>query len=114
MTHYPASQSALACISPADRRVAERFELFFRGVELANGYHELLDESELSARNELVSEQRAHDGKAPLPKTSRLQQAMREGLADCSGCALGLDRLLMVACQASTIDEVICFPIEMA
>lgn len=112
VTHYPASQSALAKICSTDPRVAERFELFIEGIELANGYHELLDAGELAKRNASVSEQRLQDGKDPLPQESRLLQAMRHGLPACSGCALGLDRLLMVLSQAKAIDEVICFPIE--
>lgn len=114
ISHYPASQSALAKICQNDARVAERFELFIGGVELANGYHELLDAEELANRNSLVGQQRLSDGKSPLPSESRLLAAMREGLPACSGCALGLDRLLMVLCEAKTIDEVICFPIERA
>lgn len=112
VTHYPASQSALAKICESDSRVAERFELFIEGIELANGYHELLDAAELSKRNASVSQQRLQDGKEPLPQESRLLQAMRHGLPACSGCALGLDRLLMVLSRAKAIDEVICFPIE--
>lgn len=109
---YPASQSALARISAQDASVAERFELFISGVELANGYHELVDPDELSRRNATVSAQRASDGKTPLPSSSRLIQAMQSGLPACSGCALGLDRLLMVLTGASNIDQVISFPIE--
>ncbi len=112
VTHYPASQSALAKICESDPRVAERFELFIESIELANGYHELLDAEELAKRNASVSEQRRQDGKDPLPQESRLLEAMRHGLPACSGCALGLDRLLMVLSRAKAIDEVICFPIE--
>lgn len=114
ISHYPASQSALAKICQKDPRVAERFELFIGGVELANGYHELLDAEELRKRNATVADQRTTDGKPPLPSESRLLAAMQAGLPACSGCALGLDRLLMVLCEAKTIDQVICFPIERA
>lgn len=114
VTHYPASQSALALISPEDARVAERFELFAGGIELANGYHELLDADELARRNALALEQRRRDGKPPLNGDSRLLAAMRAGLPACSGCALGFDRLLMVASGAERIDEVLPFPIERA
>ncbi len=114
ISHYPASQSALAKICQKDPRVAERFELFVGGVELANGYHELLDAEELRKRNATVADQRTYDGKPPLPSESRLLAAMQAGLPACSGCALGLDRLLMVVCEAQTIDQVICFPIERA
>ncbi len=114
ITHYPASQSALAKVCAADPRVAERYELFANGIELANGYHELLDAEELSCRNATVLQQRERDGKLPLPSKSRLLAAMRAGLPPCSGCALGFDRLMMVAMQAGAIDEVIPFPIERA
>jgi elongation factor P--(R)-beta-lysine ligase len=114
VTHYPSSQSALARVSPQDVRVAERFELFVEGIELANGYHELLEADELASRNTTVNIQRARDGKPTLPHHSRLIEAMRDGLPACSGCALGLDRLLMVLSQSTQIDQVICFPIERA
>lgn len=114
VTHYPASQAALAQLCSADPRTAERYELFIDGVELANGYHELLDAGELEARNQRSLAQRAGDGKPPLPADSRLVQAMRGGLPPSSGCALGLDRLLMVALGVDNIAQVLPFPIEIA
>ncbi len=114
VSHFPASQSALAQISLADSRVAERFEIFYRGVELANGYHELLDAAELRRRNQLVNQQRLRDGKICLPEESRLLEAMDAGLPPSVGCALGWDRLVMLACRATSIDEVLAFPIERA
>jgi lysyl-tRNA synthetase class 2 len=112
--HFPASQAALAKITKSDPPVAERFELFVSGVELANGYHELLDAEELARRNSQVNKQRIADGKRALPETSRLLDAMRAGLPPCSGCALGLDRAVMVAAGASSLAEVIAFPIDRA
>ncbi|MCA9183531.1 MAG: elongation factor P--(R)-beta-lysine ligase [Planctomycetales bacterium] len=114
VTHYPATQAALARLCPRDSRTAERYELFIDGVALANGYHKLLDADELERRNEQSLAQRSCDGKPLLPTHSRLVDAMRSGLPACSGCALGLDRLLMVALAASSIDEVLPFPIERA
>ena len=114
VTHYPASQSALAKIAASDPRTAERFELFVRGVELANGYHELLDPAELMARNQQIEVKRRELGRPPLPVNSRLIRAMQSGIPACSGCALGLDRLMMVATNAKAIDEVLAFPIERA
>jgi lysyl-tRNA synthetase class 2 len=111
---YPASQSALAIVRPDDPPVAERFELFVDGVELANGYHELLDASELERRNQHNNQARMADGKQPLPAESHLLAAMRHGLPACSGTALGFDRAVMVALGAKSIDEVIPFPIERA
>ncbi len=114
VTHYPASQAALARLCPHDSRTAERYELFIDGVELANGYHELLDADELVHRNEQSLAQRSGDGKPALPIHGRLVDAMRAGLPASSGCALGLDRLLMVALAARSIDQVLPFPIERA
>ncbi len=114
VSHYPASQSALAKLSSEREGTAQRFELFIQGVELANGYNELLDASEIFARNEAVNHQRAQDRKPSLPVHSHLVQAMRSGLPDCSGCAMGLDRLLMVLTGAHSIDQVLTFPIERA
>jgi len=111
---FPASQSALAQVRPGPPAVAERFELYVDGLELANGYHELLDAAELRHRNHLANEQRMADGKPPLPVESRLLAAMDAGLPSCSGTALGFDRLVMAATGATTIDEVIPFPIERA
>lgn len=115
---YPADQAALAQVRPADDSgnpaVAERFELYFRGIELANGYHELLDPAVLRERNRSNNERRLAAGKYPLPEDSRLLPAMEQGLPPCAGCALGVDRLLMVATGAKTIQEVIAFTIDQA
>jgi lysyl-tRNA synthetase class 2 len=118
---YPASQSQLAKTRREwdDERkttfdVTERFELFVDGVELANGYHELLDASVLRARIEATSEERRRDGSGELPRESRLLQAMEAGLPPCSGCALGVDRFFAVLIGARSIDETLAFPIEIA
>jgi lysyl-tRNA synthetase class 2 len=111
---YPASQSALARTRPGEPPVAERFELYVDGIELANGYHELLDPAVLRERNRTNNELRAADGKYRLPADSRLLAAMDHGLPACSGCALGFDRLVMVATGAKSIQEVIAFPIDRA
>jgi lysyl-tRNA synthetase class 2 len=111
---YPASQSALARIRPGNPPVAERFELYYRGIELANGYHELLDPAVLLQRNRENNRLRAGDGKYTLPESSRLLEAMHHGLPPCSGCALGFDRLVMVATGAQSIQEVMAFPIDRA
>jgi lysyl-tRNA synthetase class 2 len=111
---YPASQSALARVRPDDPPVAERFELYYRGVELANGYHELLDPAVLRQRNRDNNTERFADDKYLLPEESRLLAAMEHGLPACSGCALGFDRLVMVTTGAKTIQEVLAFPIDRA
>jgi len=109
---YPESQAALAKIALRDdgNRVAERFELYCQGVELANGYHELTDSRELRQRLVRVNEARAADGREPLPLPESLFAAMQEGLPACAGCALGFDRLVMLACGAESIDDVVSFP----
>ena len=114
--YYPASQAALARVRQDDGRppVAERFELFIAGIELANGYHELLDADELRRRNARVNAQRVADGKPPLPEESRLLQAMQAGLPSSVGVALGFDRLVMLAAGAKTIAEVMAFPFDRA
>ena len=110
--HYPASQAALArtTTDEAGRQVAERFELYIDGVELANGYHELLDADELRQRNKHNNALRAADGRPTLPSDSRLLAAMEHGLPACTGAALGFDRLVMVACGRRNIDDVLTFP----
>jgi lysyl-tRNA synthetase class 2 len=110
---YPASQAALARVRAAEQ-VAERFELFVRGVELANGYHELLEVEPLVQRHRANNLQRQADGKYILPQESRLLAAMRHGLPACAGCALGVDRLVMLLAGAKSIEEVLAFPVERA
>jgi lysyl-tRNA synthetase class 2 len=114
VTHFPASQAALAQISSDDTRTAERFELFYRGLELANGYHELLDPKILRERSNIANQERQRDGKNTLPIESRLLEAMDYGIPASTGCALGFDRVVMLAIGAQRIDEVIPFPIEIA
>jgi elongation factor P--(R)-beta-lysine ligase len=109
---YPASQSALAVTTTREdgTLVGERFELYWRGIELANGYHELTDAGALRARLEQINRQRAADNRPALPLPERLLAAMNDpGLPACSGCALGCDRLVMVACRANSIAEVRAF-----
>jgi elongation factor P--(R)-beta-lysine ligase len=108
---YPASQAALAQVVD---EVAERFELYVRGIELANGYHELLDAAVLRQRNAAANVARAAEGKPPLPEESRLLAAMQRGLPDCCGVALGFDRLVMIAAGAKSLSEVLAFPISSA
>lgn len=104
---YPASQAALA---KTRGEVAERFELYARGVELANGYHELTDAAELRRRNQHLNDLRAASGKRRLREDSRLLEAMQVGLPACAGVALGFDRAVMVAAGKSRLDEVMPFP----
>lgn len=113
---YPASQAALARTRPlaAGVQVAERFELYVEGIELANGYHELLDAAVLRERNEHNNALRQADGKPPLPVESRLLAAMQSGLPPSVGVALGFDRLVMLAAGKRSLGEVMAFPIDRA
>jgi lysyl-tRNA synthetase class 2 len=90
--------------------VAERFELYLDGIEICNGYQELTDGEELRRRMEDRSLQRSQAGKPPLPAQSRLLTAMREcRLPECSGVALGFDRLVMWLLGKSSIADVMSF-----
>lgn len=111
---WPASQSALAIVRDGQPPVAERFEIYVDGVELANGYHELLDADEFSQRNSVNNQQRVKDGSPLLPEESRLLKAMKHGLPGCAGVAMGMDRLVMLAVGADSIEEVLAFPIDRA
>jgi lysyl-tRNA synthetase class 2 len=110
---YPASQAALAQVS-GDPPIAERFELYVQGIELANGYHELIDADTLRKRNRKANEQRVAEGKQLLPEESRLLAAMEHGLPDCTGVALGFDRVAMLAAGADRLADVWAFPIDRA
>jgi lysyl-tRNA synthetase class 2 len=108
---YPASQAALAQLSPSDSRVAERFELYYQGVELANGFHELADSKEQRQRFSAELETRKALGLGLVPMDERLLAAL-DAFPDCAGVALGVDRLVMLALGAKSLDEVMAFTIE--
>ncbi len=112
--HFPATQAALACISQEDHRVAERFEVYFKGVELANGFHELTDAREQQQRFEQDNRNRAARGLPQYPVDTHLLAALEAGLPDCSGVALGVDRLIMLALGAQSLAEVMAFPVDRA
>jgi len=111
---FPASQAALARVKPGDPTVAERFELFLDGIELANGFHELADSGEQRRRFEADLERRRASRLDRPPLDERLLAALATGMPDCSGVAVGFDRLVMRAAGARHIDEVIAFPAERA
>jgi lysyl-tRNA synthetase class 2 len=112
--HYPATQAALARLDPAAPGQALRFELYFRGIELANGFEELCDAAEQRARFERDREQRRRDGQ-PVPAADEaLLAALEAGLPPAAGVALGFDRVLMLRQGAGSIDEVLAFPIDRA
>ena len=112
--HFPANQAALAQISSEDLRVAERFEFYYKGLELANGFHELSDAREQLRRFQQDNLQREKMGLPVRAIDTRLLSALQAGIPNCSGVALGVDRLLMIAMGAEHIKEVISFAIDNA
>jgi len=110
---YPASQAALARVV-GDPPVARRFELYVDGLELANGYHELTDAVEQRRRLLEDLEIRRARGLPELPLDTRLLDALAAGLPDCAGVALGVDRLVMMAARAESLDQVLAFPLPRA
>ena len=107
---YPASMAALARIDPADPRIAQRFEIFVCGLELANGYGELTDPAEHRARFEAEIARREGSGRDAYPADEDLIAALELGLPDCAGIALGFDRLVMLATGAERIEDVLWAP----
>ncbi len=103
---FPASQAALARVVNGR---AERFELFWEGLELANGFHELTDPAEQARRFVSEQAQRAAEGRPVPPYDRHLIAALETGLPDCAGVALGLDRLLMRLTGAASLSEVLAF-----
>jgi lysyl-tRNA synthetase class 2 len=112
--HYPQSQASLAKLDKQDPRVAARFELYYRGVELANGFHELADAKEQAQRFALDQAQRAAHQRPYRAIDPRLLGALDYGIPDTAGVALGIDRLLMLACHANALRDVLSFSFDLA
>ena len=108
---YPASLAALARLKKGEPEVAERFELYIGGLEIANAFSELTDVQEQRMRFEAGAAERAALGKAVYPVADRFLAALA-GMPESAGIALGLDRLVMVLLGAETIDEVVAFTTE--
>ncbi len=108
---YPSTQAALARLDPQNPLTAHRFELYIQGLELCNGYYELTDTEELRQRDEFNNQRRSDQNHDVLPGAPLMMEAMRHGLPDCSGVALGFDRLVMLAQGATSIHQVIPFPL---
>jgi len=108
---YPAPMAALARLRPERPEVAERFELFAGGSELCNGYGELTDAKEQKQRFLSQLEERRRLGKAVTPIDQAFLNALEAGLPPCSGCALGVDRLVMLVGGKNKLDEVMPFPL---
>lgn len=111
---FPATQASFARIRPGSPPLASRFELYLSGMELANGFHELTDSDEQELRLRHQSLERKHHETGSVPIDERLLAALAAGLPDCSGVALGFDRLVILAADAHSIDGVIAFPIDRA
>lgn len=106
---FPESQAALARVKAGDPALASRFEVYVRGIELANGFHELQDVHEQRRRFEKNLAERVQLGLPVLPIDELFLAALAQGLPDCAGVALGVDRLVMLAAQAPHIAEVLSF-----
>lgn len=111
---FPASQSALAQLDPNNPKVAQRFELYINGIELANGFHELADAAQQKERFSTNNLQRRALYKPSMDIDPYFIAALQHGLPNCSGVALGLDRLLMLKTKASAIKQVLCYDWERA
>ena len=113
---YPASQCALAKVErdTENMLVAKRFEMYFRGVELANGYLEETDTKKLQQRFEQDLLRRRQLGRPEVKIDQYLLAAMEKNFPACAGVAMGFDRLVMLRCQAESIEQVISFPSDRA
>ena len=112
--NFPKSQASLAKISPDDPRSAERFECYYRGVELANGFSELTDVKEQIERFEEDNKKRLLLGKEIKPIDQNFIAALSYGLPQCAGVALGIDRLLMLTMKENSIHATLTFSIDNA
>jgi lysyl-tRNA synthetase class 2 len=108
LTEYPSSLAALARTKPGEPQVAERFELYIDGLELANAFSELTDAEEQRRRFEEDEELRCLSGKAPYPLPEKFLAELST-MPEAAGIALGLDRLIMLITDATKIDEVVAF-----
>ncbi|MRI35437.1 elongation factor P lysine(34) lysyltransferase [Endozoicomonas sp. OPT23] len=113
---YPASMSALAKLhtNKECEKVAARFELFINGVELANGYHELTDGDEQQVRFEQERDKRKELNRKDYPHDQRMVNALKQGMPDCAGVAMGIDRLLMLILGTRNISDVLAFDFSRA
>jgi lysyl-tRNA synthetase class 2 len=111
---YPAKMASLARLSPSDPRYAERFELYAAGLELSNGFSELTDPAEQRERFERDQRDRAALGKPVYPIDERFLAGLEAGMPPAAGNALGLDRLVALALDRSSIGDVIAFPFEIS
>ena len=107
LTDYPAARAALARLKPDNPAVAERWELYLGGLEIANTYSELTDPAVQKQRFREAEAVRRAAGKPPYPEPEAFYAALESGLPECAGCALGFDRLAMIFTDSTDISEVI-------
>lgn len=113
LTHYPATQAALAKKKYlGEEEVAERFEIYYQGIELANGYHELIDVEEQRKRLLEANKLRLVLGKEELPIDYHFLHALEQGIPECSGVAVGFDRVLMLRQRQARLADVLPFAWE--
>ena len=108
---YPAVHGALARLKPRDDSLAERFELYIGGLELCNGFSELNDPEEQQARFEAEQRLRTSFGYPVYPMPQKFLAALKD-MPDACGNALGIDRMVMLFCDAAEIDDVVTFTPE--
>ena len=106
---FPATQCSCARLKPGDPDIAERFEVFVDGIEVGNGYRELTDAQEQLNRFERDRQSRRRQGLPDTPVDHRLIAALSAGMPECSGVALGLDRVVMIASGCTRVDQVVSF-----
>jgi len=111
---FPATQAALSRVRSGTPPLAERFELFWRGIELANGFHELTDAAEQQRRFEADQQARITLGRGVPPYDTNLIDALAHGMPSCAGVAVGLDRVLMLKLGLSSLDQVLAFAADRA
>jgi len=111
ITDFPQAQCALAKLHKDDNGqwVAKRFEVYWKGIELANGYWELTDADEQIQRFEKDNDRRIQAGKKTINPDQTFLAALQHGLPECAGVALGVDRLLMCLLDCNSIDAVMSF-----
>ena len=108
---YPASMASLAKLIPGNPHYAQRFEFYLAGIELANGFTELTDPAEQELRFEKENQIRSSQNKTPIPMPDKFLTDL-EKMPDSAGIALGIDRLVMIFCDTTSIDDVVAFTPE--
>ncbi len=111
LVDYPKQHASLASLKPDNPNLAQRFELYIAGIELANAFTELTDEKEQKKRFTHENQRRKEQGRLPLPMPKKFLSDLA-GLADAAGIAMGIDRLVMLFCDTASIDEVVAFTPE--